>query len=168
MEEQNYENSIDYAIRNIKNNGAFLTSGNKDKANTMTISWAGIGYLWKKDVFIIVISNIRYTKEFIDNENTFTISIPYEENMKEELDFCGHNSGRHINKEKAANVKFLKSKEVNSPIVDGCNMYYECKVLFKQNIDVTEIGKDIIYNEEEAEHTMYFGEIVGSYYLNNI
>lgn len=165
MEEQNYENSINYAIKSIKNNGAFLTSGNKNKANTMTISWAGIGHLWKKDIFIIVISNIRYTKEFIDSENTFTISIPNGENMKAELDFCGHNSGRNINKEEAVHIKFLDSKMVDSPIVDGCNMYYECKVVFKQNMDVTKVDKDIIQNVEEAEHTMYFGEIVDSYCL---
>lgn len=165
MEEQIYENSIDYAIKSIKNNGAFLTSGNKHQANTMTISWAGLGHLWKKDVFIIVVSNIRYTKEFIDSENTFTISIPYSDNMKDELDFCGHNSGRKINKEEAGHIKFSDSKMVNSPIIDGCNMYYECKVVFKQNMDLTSIDKEIIHNEEEAEHTIYFGEIVDSYGL---
>lgn len=57
----------------------------------------------------------------------------------------------------------LKSKIINSPIVDGCNMYYECKVVFKQNVDVSKIDKDIIHNEEEPNHTMYFGEIIDSY-----
>lgn len=42
-------------------------------------------------------------------------------------------------------------------------MYYECKVVFKQNVDVSKIDKDIIHNEEEPNHTMYFGEIIDSY-----
>nr|WP_297427803.1 flavin reductase [Clostridium sp.] len=161
--ENNYTFELEKAIDNLENTGAFLTSGNQSKANTMTISWGSIGYMWRKPIFVILISDIRYTKEFIDIENTFTVSIPYNKNKAAALDICGHNSGRNINKEEAANIKFIPSKIVSSPIVEGCNRYYECKVVFKQTVDSSKIDKETHYKDEEVEHTLYFGEIVAQY-----
>ena len=154
---------LENVVDNLESTGAFLTSGNQNKANTMTISWGSIGYMWRKPMFIILISNIRYTKEFIDTENTFTISIPYNKNKETALEICGHKSGKNINKEELANIKFIPSKIVGSPIVEGCNRYYECKVVFKQTIDSSKIDKETPYKDEEVEHTLYFGEIVAQY-----
>lgn len=151
------------ALDNLKNKGAFLTSGNKDKANTMTISWGSIGYMWRKPIFTIIMSNIRYTKEFIDSEKNFTVSIPYNKSKEIELQICGHNSGRDINKEDLAKIKFTPAKVVSSPIVEGCNRYYECNVVFKEKIDLSNIDKETSYKEDESEHTIYFGEIVAQY-----
>lgn len=161
--ENNYTFELENVIDNLANTGAFLTSGNQSKANTMTISWGSIGHMWRKPVFIILISNIRFTKEFIDSENTFTVSIPYNKNKETALDICGHNSGRNTNKEELANIKLISSKIVSSPIIEGCNRYYECKVMFKQVIDSSEIDKETHYEEGEVEHTLYFGEIVAEY-----
>lgn len=161
--ENNYTFELENVVDNLENIGAFLTSGNKSKANTMTIKWGSIGYMWRKPIFIILISNIRYTKEFIDTENTFTVSIPYNETIETALDICGHNSGRDVNKEELANIKFIPSKIVGSPIVEGCNRYYECKVIFKQVIDSSKIDKETHYEDGEAEHTLYFGEILAQY-----
>ena len=161
--ENNYTFELENVVDNLQNIGAFLTSGNQSKANTMTIKWGSIGYMWRKPIFIILISNIRYTKEFIDTENNFTVSIPYNKTKETALDICGHNSGRNVNKEELANIKFIPSKIVGSPIVEGCNRYYECKVIFKQVIDSSKIDKEIHYEDGEAEHTLYFGEILAQY-----
>ena len=104
-----------------------------------------------------------YDKEFIDAENTFTVSIPYNKTKETALDICGHNSGRNVNKEELANIKFISSNIVDSPIVDGCNRYYECKVIFKQVIDSSKIDKETNYEDREVEHTLYFSEIVAEY-----
>lgn len=159
----NYTFELEEVMDNIKNTGAFLTSGTNSKANTMTISWGSIGYMWRKALFIIIVSNIRYTKEFIDSENTFTISSPYNGSKESALQICGHNSGRDVDKEELAQIKFIPSKLVSSPIVEGCNRYYECKVMFKERVDLSEIDKETQYKEDEAEHTIYFGEIVAQY-----
>lgn len=150
-------------VDSLENIGVFLTSRNQSKANTMTIKWGSIGYMWRKPIFIILISNIRYTKEFIDTENTFTVSIPYNKTKETALDICGHNSGRNVNKEELANIKLIPSKIVGSPIIEGCNRYYECKVVFKQVIDSSKIDKETHYEDGEAEHTLYFGEILAQY-----
>lgn len=154
---------MEEAMKNINKNGAFLTSGNKEKANTMSISWATMGHMWKKKIFAIVIADIRCTKKFIDSENTFTISVPYDGKMNHEIDLCGHMSGNEVNKEEYAGIKFTAGKCVNSPVIDGCNMYYECKVLLKQKVDVNSINEELNLPAEEKDYTMYYGEIVAEY-----
>jgi len=54
---------------------ALLTAGNKDKFNTMTISWGGLGTLWGKPVATTNVRTSRYTHEFMDNNEYFTISF---------------------------------------------------------------------------------------------
>jgi hypothetical protein len=43
-------------FENISNEWMLITAGNKEKFNTMTASWGGIGYLWNKPVAFIVCS----------------------------------------------------------------------------------------------------------------
>ena len=52
-----------------------ITSGDEDKANTMTASWGGVGVLWGSDVVYIFVRQSRYTKEFIDKTGHFSISF---------------------------------------------------------------------------------------------
>jgi flavin reductase (DIM6/NTAB) family NADH-FMN oxidoreductase RutF len=161
-----FTNGIEESMDNLFNLGAFLTAGNIEKANTMTVSWGSIGYMWKKPMFMILVRQTRYTKEFLDNGNEFTISIPYGDELKKALGICGSKSGRDIDKEEVANIKHVQAKNVIAPIVEGCNKYYECKVVFKQDMDLDNIDEAIkaqCYKEGESEHTLYFGEIVEQY-----
>ena len=57
----NYTFELENMMDSMITTGAFLTSGNKHKANTMTISWGSVGYMWRKPIFIAIVSNIRYT-----------------------------------------------------------------------------------------------------------
>ena len=54
---------------------ALVTAGNKEKANTMTVSWGGVGVLWGKNVAFIFVRDSRYTKEFIDANEFFSITF---------------------------------------------------------------------------------------------
>ena len=56
--------------------GWLLISATKNgKTNTMTASWGTLGHLWNKNVAIIFIRPQRYTKEFVDESETFTLSF---------------------------------------------------------------------------------------------
>ena len=57
-----------------------VTAGNKDHFNTMTASWGGIGFLWNKPVVYVFIRPERYTFEFIEKSEYFTLSFLGEEN----------------------------------------------------------------------------------------
>lgn len=154
------------ALENLCSGGAFLTAGDLNNKNTMTISWGSIGYMWRKPVFMALVRESRYTNEFLESGNTFTVSIPYNDNLKEALKICGTKSGRDINKEEVSGIKFINSKAVKTPVVEGCNKYYECKVLYKNKMDLNNFDKDLLdtfYNDKNVEHILYFGEIVEEY-----
>ena len=78
-----------------------LISAEKDNnVNTMTASWGGVGVMWGKNVAYIVIRDSRYTKEFIDGSDTFSLSFFDSDDVKirESLSYLGSVSGRNENK----------------------------------------------------------------------
>lgn len=54
---------------------ALVTAGTKDKFNTMTISWGSFGMIWYKPVISIYIRKTRYTFDFIEKNDYFTVSF---------------------------------------------------------------------------------------------
>ena len=70
-----------------------ITAGDSMKSNTMTASWGGVGIMWGKPVVTAYIRPQRYTKEFVDGNDRFTISF-LPEDEREALNICGSVSGR--------------------------------------------------------------------------
>lgn len=61
---------------------ALLTAGDKNSYNAMTISWGGLGTLWNKPVATVYVKPIRYTHEFMEKSDYFTISFYSEKYRK--------------------------------------------------------------------------------------
>ena len=81
-----------------------VTAGTKEKFNTMTASWGGIGWLWNKPVAFVFIRPERYTYEFVEENDHLTLSFLGEENKKIHA-VCGSKSGRNIDKVKETGLK---------------------------------------------------------------
>ena len=82
-----------------------VTAGDKDKVNTMTASWGTIGVLWGKNIVTIYVRDSRYTKEFIDAKDTFSLTF-FDVSDKENklaLKYFGAVSGR--DEDKISNAK---------------------------------------------------------------
>lgn len=160
-----FETTLGKAIDLIKEKGAFLTLKDEDKVNTMTIGWANIGYQWKMSVFSVMVRKSRYTYELIEKASEFTVSIPVDANLKKELAFCGTKSGRDIDKIKECNLKLEKGKKIETPIIDNCEMHFECKIVYKEEMTKENLSKDIRdkFYKDEDYHTFYYGEIVDCY-----
>lgn len=60
-----------------------VTAGDQEKFNTMTASWGAAGVMWGKKAVTVYIRPQRYTKEFIDTKDTFTLSFYKEEFRKQ-------------------------------------------------------------------------------------
>ena len=86
-----------------------VTAGNKEKFNTMTASWGGIGWLWNRPVAFVFIRPERYTHDFIERESRLTLSF-YKEEFRGILHFCGTKSGRDVDKVKA--YVFFKGRSI--------------------------------------------------------
>lgn len=50
-----------------------ITAGNKKIFNTMTASWGSFGFMWGKNVVFTFIRPGRYTKEFVDWNDKFSL-----------------------------------------------------------------------------------------------
>ena len=50
-----------------------LAAGDKEKSNAMTIGWGGIGTLWGRTSLTVYVAEKRYTKEFMDKAENFTV-----------------------------------------------------------------------------------------------
>ena len=56
----------------------------------MTVSWGGVGVLWGKNVVFIFIRDSRYTKEFLDNGDLFSLSFLNAERRTQRIDGVWH------------------------------------------------------------------------------
>lgn len=66
-----------------------VTAGDESGWNTMTASWGFAGVMWGKNTFTTVIRPQRYTKEFIDKAEYFTISF-FKEDYKRHFHSVAH------------------------------------------------------------------------------
>ena len=118
-----------------------------------------LGELWNKDVCTVFVRPQRYTFEFTEKGDYFTVSF-FPKNMRKALSLCGTKSGRDIDKTKAAGL---------SPYFDKDYILYEeaeiiicCKKLYAQKIEENCFvnGKTVKENYPESDfHTMYICEI---------
>lgn len=145
--------------------GAFLTVKAGDKINTMTISWGNVGYEWNRPIFTVLVRKSRYTFDFMESSDNFTVSIPLTKDLKKALAVCGSKSGRDIDKFKECNLNLENSKKVSTPIIGECELHYECKIVYKQEMNPDFLSKDIIESSyaDGDYHTLYYGEIVATY-----
>lgn len=138
---------------------ALLTAGNSDSFNTMTVSWGGVGILWRKNVATVYIRKSRYTLEFMDKYDHFSLTFGGDD-MRKALAFCGKNSGRDFDKVKETGI---------TPILDEKAPYFAegklvliCKKLYRQEMnDDSFIDKSIIDNDysDKDYHIIFIGEI---------
>lgn len=83
-------------IKAIADEWMLISSGDSKGYNMMTASWGFAGEMWGNDSVIAMIRPQRYTMEFVDKKDYFTLSF-YGDN-KEIHKVCGSKSGRDVNK----------------------------------------------------------------------
>ncbi len=137
-----------------------ITAGNKEKFNTMTASWGGLGVIWNKNAITTYIRPQRYTKEFVDGNATFTVAF-FDEKYKKALSICGSASGRDTNKvENASLTAYFVDETV---AFEEASMIVVCKKMYQQTMtpeDFIETENIERWYPEADFHTMYISEIV--------
>ena len=122
---------------------ALLTSGDKDDFNTMTISWGGLGHLWRKDVAYVYVRPTRYTYEYIEKNDYFTVSF-FGEEYREDLTYLGKNSGR--DEDKLAKTSLTPTFVDGTVIFDQAEYVMVCKKV--HSVDITREQ----FNDKETEN----------------
>ncbi len=137
-----------------------ITAGPPEDFNTMTASWGGMGVLWNKEVCFCVIRPGRYTYQFMEKNDTFTLSF-FAEDYRKSLEICGTKSGRDIDKAKEAGLTPVPGSLPATTTFAEARLVIECKKIYYQDIDPSNFldpGIDNNYPQKDY-HRMYVGEI---------
>ncbi|OOM05957.1 flavin reductase [Clostridium saccharobutylicum] len=136
-----------------------ITAEKENKVNTMTASWGGLGVMFNKNVVYIVLRPQRYTKEFVDYSDTFSLTF-FDETFKKQLSYLGTVSGK--DEDKLSKVDLTIEHSNGTPYFEEGKTVIICKKLYAQNFQPecfieSEIDKK--WYPDKDYHTFYIAEI---------
>lgn len=139
---------------------ALLTAGTAEGYNTMTVSWGSLGFIWGKPSVTVYVRPQRYTKEFVDREELFTLSF-YAEEHKPALGYLGKASGR--DGDKAAHVGFTPVFTHGTAYFEQADLVLVCRKMYRAPFTPESfIDKDADSRNypEHDYHDLYIAEVV--------
>ena len=148
-----------------------LAAGDKDKSNAMTIGWGGIGTLWGRTALTVYVAEKRYTKEFLDKAEYFTV-MAFDVKDSKVLNYMGTKSGRDGDRS-ATQGDACPDKKAYTEAA----MVIECKIMYAAPFDPQYFKSDApkrMYarsaegrsqgeNFPAGIHSMYIGEVVNAW-----
>lgn len=137
-----------------------LTAGTKDKGlNSMTCSWGHLGSIWGYYSAVCYVRPQRYTKEFMDKEEFYTLCF-FSPDYKADMAYIGSHSGK--DEDKLAATKLTAVSEEGYTYYKEAKLVLVCRKLYRAPIkeegflDEEALG----HYPEKDFHDMYVGEIV--------
>lgn len=144
----------------LKNRFALVTAGNGDNLNMMTVSWGACGELWGQDMITVYIRPQRYTEEFLNKEDYFTVSF-YPESMKKTVHgVCGSKSGRDT--DKVAETGLNPVFDEKAPYFKEAEIVVVCKKAAKAKFDPKDFIDETIdekWYPQKDYHFIYYGAV---------
>ena len=136
-----------------------ITAGTPEHCNTMTASWGGVGILWGVPMATAYIRPQRYTKQFVDENEYFTLSF-FPEQYRAQLNLCGTRSGRDIDKVKECGFT-VTAGTGGAPYFEQADLVFVCRKRMAMPMDPAAMPEDVKEKWYDNDyHTMYWGEIV--------
>lgn len=144
----------------INKDWMLITAGNEEKHNTMTASWGGVGELWGNYVSTIYIRPQRYTLEFVEQEDYYSLCF-FGPEYRQALSLCGSKSGRDIDKDQATGLtaKFDQA----APYYEQARLVFICRKLYRQDLEESSFVDKNVFEKNYPQkdlHRMFIGEIV--------
>lgn len=149
-------------FQEIGKNWTLISAAHDGKVNTMTASWGSMGVLWGKEALTVYIRQSRYTKEFVDAQDYFTVSL-FDGSTHKPLGLLGSKSGR--DGDKIAEAGFHVTEVEGQPAFEESHCVFVCKKMYQDDIRVADMPADVVksFYPDNDFHTMYIGEIVACY-----
>ena len=149
----------DNPFRIIGTDYMLITAGKKNSFNTMTAGWGGMGILWKRPVAFCVVRPTRYTYDFMEKNDFFTLCF-FDEKYKGMLTICGTKSGRDTDKIKETGLKPLETEEGNI-YYEQSRLMLECRKIYFDDIKPQNFLENSIHELYPLKdyHRLYVGEI---------
>lgn len=136
-----------------------VSAGKPDDYNTMTASWGTMGVLWNKNVVNVVIRPQRYTYQFFEREDYFTVTV-LKPGMDDAYRICGTKSGRDCDKVSLAGL--TPYFEENAVTFHQAKLAIVCKKIYIQDLDPKGFLDPQIEKNYPIKdyHRLYCGEIL--------
>lgn len=150
------ENVVDL----LANRWGLVTAGDGEKMNMMTVSWGAVGELWGKPCVTVYIRPQRYTEEFLNVKNYFTLSFFPEDKKQAVHGVCGSKSGRDVDKVKACAL--TPCFDEKAPYFEEAQLVLVCRKMAKGRFDPEEFIDTTIEGKwypEKDFHYIYYAEI---------
>jgi flavin reductase (DIM6/NTAB) family NADH-FMN oxidoreductase RutF len=132
----------DNLIKAISDEWMLISAGDESGYNMMTASWGFAGEMWGHDSVIAMVRPQRYTMQFIDKSDYFTLS--FYGDRKDIHRVCGSKSGRDVDKTKETGL---------TPVFSDDTVYFEEARLVliskKQYVDTL---KEECFTDKEPLH----------------
>ena len=139
-----------------------ITAGTPENFNCMTASWGGLGFLWNRPVAFVFVRPNRHTVNFMEEQPSFTLSF-MPESYRQDLVFCGRNSGRDVDKVANTSLKPMTTAAGNVAFEDA-ELVLECRTMFQTTLkeadflDFSEVSPQW-YDATNPTHVLYIAEI---------
>ena len=132
--------------------------------NFMTVSWGGLGFLWNKPFALVVVRPTRYTRQFIDQASSWTLSV-LPEAYRRALNYAGSRSGREGDKARACGLTPLASRHVTAPSFAEAELVLECRKSYFADLDPTHFLDESIQSHYPSRdyHRVYIGEVLAAF-----
>lgn len=152
------EQMIGNPFQLIGSDWMLVTAQKEGQVNTMTASWGGLGVLWGKNVVYVVIRPTRFTKEFVDAAETFSLTF-LDPVFRKQLAYLGAVSGRDVPKIEKSGLTVTHSDQ--TPYFAEGRLVIICRKLFRQVIDPAGFLDPAIEDNYPGKdyHTLYVAEV---------
>jgi len=152
------------AYERLTHGGCLLnTVGADGVGNTMTVSWALMGYFYhERPMVVVAVKPCRYTFGLLEAVGEFVLSVPTA-GLGEAVALCGRESGRDGDKFAAAGLTPVGSVHVRPPSIGECPWNIECRVYHVERPPHMLLTPEHRREAVEAQHSIYFAEVLGCY-----
>lgn len=146
-------------IKMLEMDWMLITAGNDSQFNMMTASWGGLGRLYERPTATCFIYPTRYTYQYMEKGDYYTLSF-YTEAYREQLKYCGSNSGKDTDKVKATGLTPITTPNGAKAFAEAW-LIIECKKMVSQTLTPEALVDEKVKEEWIGKqlHKMYIGEI---------
>ncbi len=129
--------------------------------NCMTVSWGFVGTMWNLPVAQTVVRPQRYTREFLDKYDTFTLCA-FPEACRKALQILGSKSGRDGDKVAESGLRPEASSVVAAPSFAEATLVLECRKVFRQPMTPEALldSRAAACYPTRDYHIIYIGEVL--------
>lgn len=147
-------------VKAIGDDWGILTGSGERGFNSMTVSWGGVGVLWSRPVIFAFVRPHRYTYEFLEDGDMFSLAI-MNKDIHAQMAVFGSKSGRDIDKYAQSGLTAVTEDGVTYP--GEAELVFICRKIANGDIDPSwfiDGSIDSANYPKKDYHRMYIGEIV--------